>query len=75
MTVLMIVLKVTSLDTFRLFNFFDKSSQNLCPKPTFLVANDQWSVSKKLDLSIFQGENVAAFAGRLFSRRNGYGPR
>ena len=28
----------------------------------------------KLDLTIFQGDNVAAFAGRLCSRRNRLGP-
>ena len=32
------------------------------------------SVSNKLDLTIFQGDNVAAFAGRLCSRRNRFGP-
>ena len=35
----------------------------------------QWiSVSNKLDLTTFRGDNVAAFAGRLCSRRNRFGP-
>ena len=32
------------------------------------------SVSNKLDLKTFQGDNVAAFAEKLCSRRNRFGP-
>ena len=81
---LWLFLKSCPWDTFRLFKFFDKSSYNLCPQPTFLVADDQCSQNAcskyrsqrnyNVDLSIFQGENVAAFAGRLCSRCNCYAP-
>ena len=72
---LMIGLKVMSLGCISFVGlFFHKFSLNLCSKPTFLVANDQSSrnacnksVSNKLDLTIFQGDNVAAFGRKLCS--------
>ena len=76
----MIGLKVMSLGCISLIEIFFKFSFNLCSKPTFLVANDQSSqnacgksVSNKLDLTIFQGDNVAAFGRKLCSCHNHFG--